>query len=56
MMGWTGIRSRRLFPRFGHVPCLISKDPPPLDLGRVVDARWLPEQVSVPLQQRSGRP
>jgi hypothetical protein len=45
----TRIRSRRLLPQFGHVPCLISKDPPPLDLGRVVDARWLPEQVSVPL-------
>jgi len=48
------IRSRPLVPAFCHLPCLISKDPPPLDLGQVVDARRLPEQVSVPLQQRSG--
>jgi len=48
------IRSRRLLPAFGHSPCLIGKGPPLLDLGWIVDASWLAEKVSPPLQQRCG--
>jgi hypothetical protein len=38
----------------GHLPCLISKDPPLLDLGWIVDARRLAEDVGPLPQQRSG--
>ena len=47
-------RSRRLLPAFRNLPCLIGKDLPPLDLGRIVDASWLAEKLSPPLQQRCG--
>jgi hypothetical protein len=33
---------------------LVSKGPPQLDFSGIVDALWLPEGISPPLQQRGG--
>jgi len=44
----------RLLPAFGHLPGLIGKSPQPLDLGWIVDAPRLAEEVSPPLQQSCG--
>lgn len=60
MTGWKkAIRlfllMRPLLPALCHELGLIGKVLPSLDLGRVVDARWLlPEHVSPPLQQFGG--
>ena len=49
-----GKHRSRLLPAFGHLPGLIGKGPPPLDLGLIVDTSWRAEEVSSPLQQRGG--
>ena len=37
---------RPLLPALCHVRCLVSKGPPLLDLGGIIDALWLPGDVS----------
>jgi hypothetical protein len=45
---------RMLLPASGQFGCLIGDDLPPLDIGPVVHAGWLPDQVSPLFQQRGS--
>jgi len=53
-LSWPRIGSGLLIPAVGDLPSLIGKNPEPLDLGRIVDTRWQPHKICLPLQQRGG--
>lgn len=45
---------RLLLPALCHVRCLVSRGPPLRDLDGIVDALWLPGDLSPLIQQRGG--